>query len=145
MSGLFALSFPLLEDAESKDPHELFRAMDEKRAKWSLGLEKSLFNVPFVYRMKDDSMAPLIQPNDILICMASRLSPRQLTGKPVLAQIKGGELAVRNFNCDDEREVCLLTALNPSLSPILLEWDALEWVHPVVGIYREIDYKSMGA
>jgi len=134
---VLAVDFPLITDEDNRDPVILF-LMEKKEPKtWRLSFEKSPAKTPFVYRVKDDSMVPSIQPKDLVIGATGELENlEELIGKVVIAKIKGLGIIVRHYNRKEKNVI--LTALNPAFPPHILSRGEIEWLHPIKGVYRGI-------
>lgn len=131
----FGIDFPLIADDDDRDPAILFLVEKGKSKTWKFAFEKSPSKTPFAYRMKDDSMVPLIQPKDMIIGAAGELQNLEaLIGKIIIAKIKGLGIIVRHYNRKEKSVI--FTALNPSFPPHILSPSEIDWLYPVKGIYR---------
>ncbi len=127
---------PLLTDENSRDPYLLFEKEKKDHSTWKLKLEKTPATIPFVYKIRDDAMTPLLKVGDIAIGMTGTESLAELFGKTVIAKVKGLGIIIRHYNRQEKK--IILTSLNPSFPPIILSSSEIEWLHSIKSAYQDL-------
>jgi len=133
---VLALDFPLLTDEYPENPFLQKEKKEWGEKRWQLILDETGDTFHFAYKVKDNSMAPLIELGDMVIVHAGE-DPAER--KPVIAKVKGKGIVIRKYRPYEKK--IFLTPVNTDFEDFFVNASEIEWLHPIKGVYREIKEK----